>query len=93
MAQDWDLILMDIQMPEMDGPTAARRIRALEQARGGGRTPILALTANAMRHQAETYLAAGMDGIVAKPIQISELMAAMDAALTADHPMQAAMQA
>ena len=91
--QDWDLVLMDIQMPEMDGPTAARRIRALEQEGGHGRTPIIALTANAMRHQVEAYLAAGMDGFVAKPIVISDLMAAVDAALSAEAPVAAAATA
>jgi CheY-like chemotaxis protein len=77
----WDLILMDVQMPVMDGPTAARQIRAREAAEGAPRTPILALTANAMAHQAEEYVAAGMDGAVAKPIQLDQLLAAMEAVL------------
>ncbi|MDB5453339.1 MAG: sensor histidine kinase/response regulator [Caulobacteraceae bacterium] len=77
----WDLILMDVQMPVMDGPTATRLIRAREAAEGARRTPILALTANAMAHQADEYVAAGMDGAVAKPIQLDQLLAAMDAVL------------
>jgi signal transduction histidine kinase/AmiR/NasT family two-component response regulator len=70
---DWDLILMDVQMPVMDGPTATRRIRARERELGRGRTPIIALTANAMSHQIDEYSAAGMDGFVAKPIEIARL--------------------
>ena len=77
----WDLILMDIQMPGMDGPTATRRIRHLEAALGRDRTPIIALTANAMSHQVAEYAAVGMDGFVAKPIEISRLFAAMREAL------------
>ncbi len=77
----WDLILMDVQMPVMDGQTAARAIRADEQARRLAHTPILALTANAMVHHQAEYRAAGMDGFVAKPIQVSELVAAMEGAL------------
>ncbi len=61
----FDLILMDVQMPIMDGPTATRAIRARERA-SGGRIPILALTANAMAHHEVEYVAAGMDGLVAK---------------------------
>jgi CheY-like chemotaxis protein len=76
-----DLILMDIQMPEMDGVQAARAIRAAEQAEGRPRTPIVALSANAMTHQVREYLAAGMDSHVAKPIELNRLHAAMEAAL------------
>jgi signal transduction histidine kinase/AmiR/NasT family two-component response regulator len=65
---DWDLILMDIQMPVMDGATATRAIRAREAATGRARTPIFALSANAMSHQVAEYLACGMDGHLAKPI-------------------------
>jgi CheY-like chemotaxis protein len=69
----FDLILMDVQMPQMDGPTATRRIRAREAETGRTRTPIVALTANAMPHQVEEYLDAGMDGHVSKPIDAGEL--------------------
>jgi PAS domain S-box-containing protein len=79
---DWDLILMDIQMPVMDGPTAVGEIRRREAAEGRPRTPIVALTANAMQHQVAQYLQAGMDGYVAKPIEAARLYAAVEAALT-----------
>jgi PAS domain S-box-containing protein len=79
----WDLILMDIHMPEMDGPTATRRIRAAEIASGRPRTPIIALTANAMTHQIAEYLAAGMDGVVTKPIEVSKLFETLQRALDA----------
>ena len=79
----YDLILMDIQMPVMDGIAAAREIRAAEQERGRARTPIIALTANALTHQIEEYMAAGMDGHVAKPIEIAKLYEAISAALNA----------
>jgi len=78
---DWDLILMDVQMPVMDGPTATRAIRELERAKGRARTPIIALTANAMAHQIAEYRAAGMDGFVSKPIDIEKLFAAIEAGL------------
>jgi signal transduction histidine kinase len=79
--EDWDLILMDVQMPVMDGPTACREIRAREARTGRGRTPIIALTANAMSHQVAEYRAAGMDAFVPKPIEIGVLFAAMNEAL------------
>jgi PAS domain S-box-containing protein len=62
----FDVILMDVQMPGIDGLEAARRIRAM----GGvnARTPIIALTANVLSHQRAEYLEAGMDGVVGKPI-------------------------
>ena len=62
----FDLILMDVQMPGIDGLEAARRIRALPGS--AAQTPIIALTANVMSHQRAAYLAAGMDGVAAKPI-------------------------
>ncbi|HZZ88998.1 MAG TPA: ATP-binding protein [Caulobacteraceae bacterium] len=80
-AGDWDVILMDVQMPRMDGPTAVRFIREREAAQRRRRTPIVALTANAMTHQVNEYLAAGMDGFVAKPIQVDRLFAALEAAM------------
>ena len=79
----WDVILMDIQMPVMDGSTAAMMIRDEEAASGRRRTPIIALTANAMSHQAESYQASGMDAVVAKPIEVARLYAALEAVLAA----------
>jgi PAS domain S-box-containing protein len=69
----YDLILMDIQMPGVDGLEATRRIRALPGH--AAQIPIIALTANAMSHQRRSYLAAGMDGVVSKPISPSALLA------------------
>ena len=83
---DWDLILMDVQMPVMDGPTATRRIRARELALGRPRAPIIALTANAMSHQVGEYLAAGMDGFLAKPIEIAKLYEAIQSVAQATQP-------
>jgi CheY-like chemotaxis protein len=72
-----DLILMDIQMPVLDGVAAVAEIRAIEQARALAPTRIIALSANAMRHQVESYLAAGMDGHIAKPLQLEALLQAL----------------
>jgi signal transduction histidine kinase/CheY-like chemotaxis protein len=79
---EFDVILMDIQMPVMDGITAAKAIRAGEVTDKRRRTPILALTANALVHQMEEYLAAGMDGHVAKPIEITKLYDALSRVLS-----------
>ena len=76
--QDWDIILMDVQMPDMDGVTATRMIRQAEQDLGRRRTPIIALTANAMSHQIVEYQLAQMDACIAKPISASELYAAIE---------------
>ena len=83
-AQDWDLVIMDIQMPVMDGPAATRAIRLREAQTGRRRTPIIALTANVMAHQISAYRAAGMDDVVAKPIEAGALFHAMEAGLAAD---------
>jgi len=77
----FDLILMDIQMPVMDGVEAARAIRAAEASQNLPRTPILALTANALVHQVESYLAVGMDGHVSKPIELKRLYEAIETAV------------
>jgi PAS domain S-box-containing protein len=72
----FDLIAMDIQMPELDGLQACRAIREWEQA-AGGHIPIIAMTAHAMKGDRERCLEAGMDGYVAKPIRPEELAAAI----------------
>ncbi|HLH03563.1 MAG TPA: ATP-binding protein [Bryobacteraceae bacterium] len=72
----FDLILMDIHMPEMDGLEAARAIRASEQ-KTGGFVPIIAMTASAMKEDREACAAAGMDGYVSKPIRPDELFRAL----------------
>src|SRR5262249_44942840 len=73
-AEDWDLILMDVQMPVMDGISATRSIRAAEAESGRARTPIVALTANVMAHQIDAYRAAGVDEVVGKPLETGRLM-------------------
>ena len=89
--EEWDLILMDMQMPIMDGQEAAREIRAREAATGRRRTPIVALTANAMAHQVSAYLAAGMDSHVAKPIEAALLFHAIEACLDASETQELAL--
>jgi signal transduction histidine kinase/ActR/RegA family two-component response regulator len=74
---EWDVILMDSQMPALDGASATRMIRAKEAQQGRPRTPIIALTANVLSHQVAEYVAAGMDGFVAKPVQIDQLFQAL----------------
>ncbi|WP_430419974.1 ATP-binding protein [Phenylobacterium sp.] len=73
----WDMILMDVQMPVMDGPTATMTIRARETLLSRPRTPILAVTANTMPHQVASYRAAGMDNVVAKPLNVRDLLGAL----------------
>ena len=67
--EEFDLILMDIQMPVMDGPDATAKIREIEKKTRKIRTPIIALSANAMKGDKEKYLAAGMDAYMTKPIK------------------------
>jgi signal transduction histidine kinase/CheY-like chemotaxis protein len=78
----FDLVLMDVQMPVMNGVDAAQAIRALERAEGRPPTPILALSANVMRHQIDEYMAAGMNGFVAKPIAMATLLGAIEKVLS-----------
>ncbi len=71
--RDYDLVLMDIQMPVMDGMAATRAIRAAEAASGRRRTPIIAVSANAMEHQIRSYHDLGIDEVVPKPIELALL--------------------
>ena len=84
----FDLILMDIKMPQMDGVTATREIRQL----GGkvGRVPIIALTANADPDDAASYIAAGMNGVVEKPMKPENLLRALQENLSGEDTAQAA---
>jgi two-component system sensor histidine kinase/response regulator len=78
----FDVVLMDLEMPEMSGFEATAAIRARER-QTGGHVPILALTAHAMKGDRERCLAAGMDGYVAKPVQARELFQAIAALVPA----------
>ena len=94
MRERFDIVLMDVQMPVLDGLEAARRIRELEAAWtpsssgnsfGGRRLQIIAMTAYAMKGDRELCLAAGMDDYVAKPIKLHELSSALERALDRQH--------
>jgi len=88
--EEFDLVILDISMPDVDGVTVQREIRAREARRADTpgaprltRLPIVAFTANAMSHQVESYLAAGFDDCLTKPLQIDRLRTALSA-LVAD---------
>ena len=80
ISETFDIVLMDVQMPIMDGVAATRAIRALAEPKAN--IPIIGLTANAMAHQRSEYEQAGMSGIVSKPISpaslISEVIKQLD---------------
>ena len=78
----FQLILMDVQMPVLDGLEATRAIRRGEAGRAGAEVPIIGLTGNAMDHQVAECLAAGMTAVVPKPIQLPVLVKAINAVLT-----------
>jgi len=80
LRERFHVILMDVQMPEMDGFEATAAIREAEKETGG-HIPIIAMTAHAMKGDRERCLAAGMDGYLAKPIQVNALVASIDNAL------------
>ena len=73
----YDLVLMDVNMPEVDGVEATRRIRAVEKERAVRRTPIVALTASAFEEDRDACVASGMDGFLAKPLDRERLESAL----------------
>ena len=75
--ESFDLVLMDIRMPVMDGLEATRRIRQMERTEGRARTPIVALSANALPEHVAASAEAGMDGHVGKPFRSEELFLAI----------------
>ena len=87
----FDLILMDMQMPVMDGLTATRAIRAAEQSAGRPRTPLIMLSANAMAQHLQDAADAGADSHLAKPITPGSLMAAIEAAVQPADTMAATL--
>jgi CheY-like chemotaxis protein len=89
--QNFDLALVDLQMPEMDGLQAVGLIRQNEERTGSGRLPIIALTAHAMRGDRERCLAAGMDGYITKPINRVELFSAIDSVLQSRQSARASL--
>ena len=68
----FDLVFMDVKMPEMDGLEAVGRLRRAEAAEGRPRTPVIALTAHALVGDRERCLAAGMDDYLSKPLSLEE---------------------
>jgi CheY-like chemotaxis protein len=86
----FDAILMDLHMPEVDGLTAIRTIRAAEARRGGRRTPIIALTADAMAEHVEQTRAAGADAHMSKPIRPDGLVAGLAEILAGVEPAESA---
>ena len=82
----FDAVLMDCQMPVMDGFTATRRIRELERSRGTKRLPIIALTANVMSEDRQNCMAAGMDAHLGKPIEPAQVIATLNRYFKASSP-------
>lgn len=89
-AGEFDVVLMDVQMPVMDGHAATREIRALEAREGRPRTPVVSLTANALPEHVQASLASGADRHLAKPIRPDGLIACIDELLSGQGQAHAA---
>jgi CheY-like chemotaxis protein len=76
--EEWDVILMDDNMPEMDGLRASQTIRQLEFESGRPRTPIAAVAANTLANKVELYGRFGIDTVVSKPVEVGDLVDALD---------------
>ena len=77
-ADRFDIVLMDCQMPELDGLEACRIVRERERTQGASRQSIIAVTANAMEGDRETCLAAGMDDYLSKPFSVEQLRTVLE---------------
>ena len=73
-----EIVLMDVQMPVMDGVTATREIRTYEADRGWPPSFVVGVTANALSHQVESYIASGMDTVLAKPVSKATLFETLE---------------
>ena len=81
----YDLVFMDIQMPQLNGIETTKRIRHLEASQQGGRTPILALTANTLVEDRYACFEAGMDGFLIKPLDREKLAEALAGLIASRH--------
>ena len=88
-ASDYDVVLMDVQMPVLDGIGATRQIRALPPPKNA--VPIIAVTAHAMAGAREQYLASGMDGYLSKPLDPQTLLQTLEACAASGKPVMAAL--
>ena len=93
ISEPWDLVLMDCQMPELDGFESTRQIRAAEAREKRRHLPIVALTANAVKGDRELCLAAGMDAYVTKPIDVRTLVTTLEGLLKGRKSMEYGKQA